>query len=351
MKRIILIFIVLSILPIVYSEPNLDYEITPIFHKNFGLFLVTGSSIEYTIKITNIGNRNLADLSVFYDLQGPNKISYGKSFFKISKLNINESDSFKQDVGYHLSEAGDYTLHLEAIDGNNRHIPLRGVDNPNIVRHNFIVSEFSPELIFSLLALFISFLAFYFSHWKPGNLIIPTPTFYKIPILRDKNKLAIELPLTFVNDGAKPKSVDFLALKLENKETKYIFKPENEYDQFLYDDNKTKNKVHKPFHQFVVNSKAFIHKNILFVDERIPKKFENGKYTFILQVLSDNVDYWETIKTFEADFKQSYYFQRTSTLEKKIEKLRLGIKDAIAIKIIKSKNYLLNKFKDIYEIF
>lgn len=351
MKKILLIFIALLILPIVYSEPNLGYEITPTFNKNFGLFLTTGSSVNYEIKIINSGDRNLTDLIVFYELKDPRKESYGKHFFKVLRLNINKSDSFKQDVGYHLSEAGDYTLHLEAVYDNNIHIPIRGVDDPNIVRHNFIVSEYSPELIFSLFALFISFLAFYFAHWKSGNLITPTPTFYRIPILRDENKLVIELPLTFVNDGAKPKSVDFLAVKLEKKGAKYVFKPENDYDEFIYDDHKTKNRVHKPFHQFVVNSKTSVHKNILFVDDKIRKKFENGKYTFILQALSDNVDYWETIKTFEADFKQSHYFQRISTLEKKIEKLRFDIKDAIALRVIKSKNYLLTKFKDSYIIF
>ena len=195
MRKLEFVLIFLLILPLVYSGPNLEYEIKPSFNKRFGLFLTTGSSVNYDIKFTNIGDRNLTDITIFYELRDPNKESYGKSFFRVNEFDIGSSVDFKQNIGYHLSKVGDYTLYLEAIASNNIHIPLRGIDNQNVVRDNFIVSEYSPELLLSLLALFISFLAFYFAHWKPGTLIVPNPTFYRIPFLGDGNKLAIELPL------------------------------------------------------------------------------------------------------------------------------------------------------------
>ena len=105
MKRLILCFIIILILPITYAETNLDYGLKPTFHK---FFPITGGSVEYEFTIKNIGDENLTNIVIYYDLKDPNKVSYGQKTFVIPTLNINETYTYKEEWSYHFSVPGEY---------------------------------------------------------------------------------------------------------------------------------------------------------------------------------------------------------------------------------------------------
>lgn len=69
-------------------------------------------------------------------------------------------------------------------------------------------------VLLALGGLLWAFLSFYFLHWRKGKLVVSGPRSYMAAVAPSRNRIIVDLPLTFYNDGAAPIVIQNLSLEL-----------------------------------------------------------------------------------------------------------------------------------------
>jgi len=91
-----------------------------------------------------------------------------------------------------------------------------------------VLNDWLPLMI-SVLALFFSIFGFWWTHWRTGRLIVSSPRSFMAA--ETNEKIIVELPLSFYNEGAAAIVIDNLLLRARQQNISRLFRFEYTRDE------------------------------------------------------------------------------------------------------------------------